>query len=660
MSHPHVVSVYGADRLDGTVGVWMELIEGRTLDATLSLVGPLSEREACGVGIDVCGAIAAIHGAGLIHRDIKAQNVMRERGGRVVLMDMGASIAVSDFETATASLAGTPLYMAPELFEGARPSAASDIYAIGVLLYRLVTAEFPIEAPSIGGLRRAHAEPRRRPLRELRGDLGPDFVRLVERCLAPDAAARYPHVSALEQALHDAATPAARAPYSWTGWRVIVPAVVAAVAGVALTWAVLTRRAENDGSPAPEVLAISPEQYKVFAGYEELAFNQRTSDPSAAAAASAGAMSQIRLTLFGNRPVFALLYARLAESWRRAGKLTQAGTSADDAAAHTVGTVGEDHPYTAVVAMEWARQAQARGDHRKAAAEILRALQIRWQVLGLADIAQKRSVLLDAAALEHWSQQASSADDTDGDGLIDLIEAAAGLNPQSNDSDRDGVFDDDEDHDGDGVRNRLALGLMASPFLTWAHSGAYEPRDLVWQTPVRFPMSERGDRASRWPSWSLIATQGQGYFHQRLSAAHAARAVKQGFSLVARTWPDAGLTSLALDSSTRRTTVRLVDSSSRGQRDRGPVALEHCPSRRSCRRRGGQSGPVAVAGTAVQAAGSIRNALRRWASFADRLRWPPPVSGGVRRPAWSGGSPRPATATHAASARFNLVWLEIF
>lgn len=174
VSHPHVVSVYGADRIDGTVGVWMELLGGRTLDAILKDVGPLSEREACGVGIDVCGAVAAIHAAGLIHRDIKAQNVMRERGGRLVLMDVGASIALSESTAPAVSFTGTPLYMSPELFDGTGPSVASDVYAIGVLLYRLVTAEFPIEGQTLGDVRRAHAESRRRPLRAVRPDLGPD------------------------------------------------------------------------------------------------------------------------------------------------------------------------------------------------------------------------------------------------------------------------------------------------------------------------------------------------------------------------------------------------------------------------------------------------------------------------------------------------------
>ena len=122
----------------------MEFLKGRTLDAIVREQGPFSAREAIVIAVDICGAVAAIHGAGLIHRDLKAQNVMREPGGRLVVMDVGASVTIDidDDDAASTSLAGTPLYMAPELFDRARPSVTSDVYAMGVMLYRLVTAEF--------------------------------------------------------------------------------------------------------------------------------------------------------------------------------------------------------------------------------------------------------------------------------------------------------------------------------------------------------------------------------------------------------------------------------------------------------------------------------------------------------------------------------------
>ena len=83
------VTVYGADDVDGSVGLWMEFVQGKTLKQIVEERGVLSAREAALIGLDLSRALAAVHRAGLIHRDIKAQNVMREQGGRIVLMDFG-------------------------------------------------------------------------------------------------------------------------------------------------------------------------------------------------------------------------------------------------------------------------------------------------------------------------------------------------------------------------------------------------------------------------------------------------------------------------------------------------------------------------------------------------------------------------------------------
>ena len=87
--HAHVVQVYGAEQHDGRVGLWMELVRGESLEEIVQTRGPFGAREAALIGLDLCAALAAVHGAGLLHRDIKAQNVMRESGGRLVLMDFG-------------------------------------------------------------------------------------------------------------------------------------------------------------------------------------------------------------------------------------------------------------------------------------------------------------------------------------------------------------------------------------------------------------------------------------------------------------------------------------------------------------------------------------------------------------------------------------------
>ena len=90
INHPHVVRVYSAECLDQEVGIAMELVKGRTLHDLVRAQGPFSARETMVIGADVCGALAAVHGAGVLHGDIKANNVMRAEGGRTVLMDFGA------------------------------------------------------------------------------------------------------------------------------------------------------------------------------------------------------------------------------------------------------------------------------------------------------------------------------------------------------------------------------------------------------------------------------------------------------------------------------------------------------------------------------------------------------------------------------------------
>ena len=90
LRHPNVVRVYGAELAEGRVGLWMEFIEGRTLEDLLASHVTFGDREAAQIGQQFCRALAAVHGMGLVHRDIKARNVMREHGGRIVLMDFGA------------------------------------------------------------------------------------------------------------------------------------------------------------------------------------------------------------------------------------------------------------------------------------------------------------------------------------------------------------------------------------------------------------------------------------------------------------------------------------------------------------------------------------------------------------------------------------------
>jgi eukaryotic-like serine/threonine-protein kinase len=198
--HTNVVTVYGADREGDETGIWMEYIEGHTLARIVSDSGALSAREATGVGVDLCRALAALHGAGLLHRDIKAQNVMREVGGRIVLMDFsGARTIRPDSRDPVTS--GTPLYMAPEVLRDGTATIASDVYSLGVLLFFLLSGSLPIEGHTVAELRRAHAEGRQRRLRDLRPDVPDAIVQVIERAIARDGSERHHTAGELEHAL---------------------------------------------------------------------------------------------------------------------------------------------------------------------------------------------------------------------------------------------------------------------------------------------------------------------------------------------------------------------------------------------------------------------------------------------------------------------------
>ncbi len=199
--HPSVVTIYGAERIDDRVGLWMEYVDGRTLHQLVVEDGRrFSPSEVAALGQTLCGAVAAVHAAGLLHRDIKAQNVMMAREGRVALMDFGTGR--EQREGSEAVLAGTPLYLAPEVLTGAmEPTVQADIYSVGVLLFFLLAGSYPVAGRDLADLRAAHERGERRSLNSVRPDVPRRLRGVIERAIDPDAARRYPSAAALATAL---------------------------------------------------------------------------------------------------------------------------------------------------------------------------------------------------------------------------------------------------------------------------------------------------------------------------------------------------------------------------------------------------------------------------------------------------------------------------
>jgi serine/threonine-protein kinase len=241
--HPNVVTIYGAEQIGTRIGLWMEFVRGRTLKQIVDGGKRFSGPEAVQIGIDLCQAVAAVHGAGVLHRDIKAQNVMLEDEGRAVLMDFGTGREVADNGT---DVAGTPLYLAPEVLAGGDATVESDIYSLGVLLYHLVTGSYPVRAESVSDLRQAHERDERIPIRTARGgsDVSPKLGRIIERAIDPRPDGRYASADALAADLAGLQPRPARArlPYA-----IAVAAVLLLVA--TLGWEAVSRRMGSSRTP---------------------------------------------------------------------------------------------------------------------------------------------------------------------------------------------------------------------------------------------------------------------------------------------------------------------------------------------------------------------------------------------------------------------------
>lgn len=260
VSHPNVVAVFGAQQLDGRVGIWGELLHGRTLDQIIERDGSMSALEAIVCGEAICRALSAAHLCGVLHRDVKPQNVMRERGGRIVLMDFGLGIDVSE-AASKPRLAGTPLYLAPELFAGKQPSVRSDIYSLGVLLFYLVTGSVPVVGRSLEEISEKHRSGTRQRVQDLRADLPASFVRVLDRALAVDPNERFESSGEFLAALAAATVGLERPAGPQTTRRAQAGLAVALVLVTATLTAIGTSLWSSDRGPVaatPVVAVIEP------------------------------------------------------------------------------------------------------------------------------------------------------------------------------------------------------------------------------------------------------------------------------------------------------------------------------------------------------------------------------------------------------------------
>jgi serine/threonine-protein kinase len=192
LSHPHVASVYDfGESADGVPYIVMELLQGGTLGERLA-EGPLGMNAALRVCAEVASALAAAHAEGLVHRDVKPANIVLTPGGaKVVDFGIAASAGAVEELDVDRPLIGTPAYLAPERLIGGEVVPASDVYALGLLLYRLLSQRLPWRVETTTQMLTAHVYLEPDPLPPIPG-LPPEVAQLCQACLAKAPADRPP------------------------------------------------------------------------------------------------------------------------------------------------------------------------------------------------------------------------------------------------------------------------------------------------------------------------------------------------------------------------------------------------------------------------------------------------------------------------------------
>src|SRR5258705_6788799 len=190
LSHPHIIPIHAVEEIGDFVFFVMSFVEGETLGARVRQGGPLKPHDAARILREVAWALAYAHGQGVVHRDVKPDNILIERGsGRALVADFGiARLVKGPGMSGEGELVGTPEYMSPEQASGSSIDGRSDLYSLGVVGYYALAGRLPFTAPTVAGLLVQHATKDCPPL-TVPGAPRP-LVAAIERCLAKDPANR--------------------------------------------------------------------------------------------------------------------------------------------------------------------------------------------------------------------------------------------------------------------------------------------------------------------------------------------------------------------------------------------------------------------------------------------------------------------------------------
>ena len=202
LHHPNIATLYDFNEKGDQLFIFMELVDGENLEDLIARRA-FSIEETLKVFVSVCEAIAYIHQNGIIHRDIKSQNVKLTSGGRVKLLDFGIAKDSSSTHglTQTGGVIGTPHYLAPEQLDGKPAAPQSDVWALGVLLYEMLTGDMPFQSESLAGLVLQISQVKFAAPEDVNPAIPREVSGVVKKCLKKDISARYQSAAELAQAV---------------------------------------------------------------------------------------------------------------------------------------------------------------------------------------------------------------------------------------------------------------------------------------------------------------------------------------------------------------------------------------------------------------------------------------------------------------------------
>ena len=271
VTHRNVIRIFDLGQAQGIKFITMEYVEGRDLKGLIHEKTKLTADEAVPIVLQISAALEAAHTAGVVHRDLKPQNVMSDKDGRVYVMDFGIARSLEhQGMTQTGALMGTPEYMSPEQAKGEKVDARSDLFALGIIFYEMLTGISPFKADTAMAMMFKRTQERATPLAQLNMGVPGAISDIVSKCLEIKTEERYQSarevINDLEAwkggAAHSTIVPTSRriryAP-SYQKWLVVGGAVVVLAVGGYEFREKFTLRPSNSAGPVqPIALAILP------------------------------------------------------------------------------------------------------------------------------------------------------------------------------------------------------------------------------------------------------------------------------------------------------------------------------------------------------------------------------------------------------------------